>query len=510
MSSPNVPNMDRGVLLQAAAGLLLCALGYFLAHRESYELRTVLATAGGCDMPIDIYEPRSGTPLGSVVLFHGLSANRKVMSFTAQEFANQDLRVFVPDLPGHGKTPGPFSPERVEFCADALLRDLAIRSVIIPARTILAGHSMGGAIAARVAAHFSVAGVIAISPAPMHPAPGLPAEMLLFPTPPILARHSLVLSAAWEPATAREIAKDLVAQSADSSNKYDTVLRTTHVSILFAPAAFAAIRSWTAQVLGTSSEAPLPKNLPVTGCLLGLVGLSLLAPPFLREMTASSFEKLPDDSIAPPSLLRTALLLAIFGSSAIIFLHFFVPFRFLHIFQGDYLTSFLFLVGASTLVVRLDCVPALKSFFTSTTAAAAAAAVVLVLLFGAWFELTFYEAWLTLARWLRFPILFLTLLPWHLAEEVFLGSPSINPRFHRLLHALVFRTILWLALLGGTLYLHSAQFAFVLLVVYFVLFSILQRMAMDVIRARTRSIPAAAIFGAILLAGFALAILPIA
>src|SRR5216684_2019924 len=123
MSFTGPAKLSPRVLLQAAAGLLLCALGFYLTHRELYEVRTVLATAGGCNMPTDIYEPRSGTPLGSVVLFHGLSANRKVMSFTAQEFANQDLRVFVPDLPGHGKTPGPFSPEHVEACGEALLRD---------------------------------------------------------------------------------------------------------------------------------------------------------------------------------------------------------------------------------------------------------------------------------------------------------------------------------------------------------------------------------------------------
>ncbi len=509
MSSANIPKMDRSVLLQAAAGLLLCALGYFLAHRESYEVRTVLATAGGCNMPTDIYEPRSGAPLGSVVLFHGLSANKKVMSFSAEGLANQDLRVFVPDLPGHGKTSGPFSPAHAESCADALVRDLAIRRAILPERTILAGHSMGGAIAARVASHLGVAGVIAISPAPMHPAPGLAPALLLFPTPPVLAPHTLVLSAAWEPATAGQIANDLVTQSADASNKYEVIPRTTHVSVLFAPATFEAIRSWTEQVLGISAEAPLPKNLPALGCMLGLFGLSLLAPPFLREMSASPPEKLLDDSNLPFSLFRTVLLLALFGSLALVVLRFVVPLRFVHIFQGDYLASYLLLIGVALLAIRRQAIPALKSFFSSATASGAAAAVLLVLLFGAWFELTFYEAWISPGRWLRFPVLFLALLPWHLAEETFLGSPSLNSRVPRVLHALCFRTILWFILLVGTLYLHSAQFLFVLLAVYFVVFSILQRMAMDVIRARTRSVPAAAIFGAILLAGFALAILPI-
>jgi len=197
-----IPTHRRG-LFQAGVGVVLCAIGFFLAHREPYEVHTVLATAGGCTMPTDIYEARSGMPVGSVVLFHGLSANRRVMTFTAQEFANQDLRVFVPDLPGHGKTPGPFSPQRVESCAETLVRDLAARKAIVPERTLLAGHSMGGAIATRVAAHFPVAGVLAISPAPMHPAPGLAPELLLFPEPPVLAAHSLVLSASWEPFSIR-------------------------------------------------------------------------------------------------------------------------------------------------------------------------------------------------------------------------------------------------------------------------------------------------------------------
>jgi pimeloyl-ACP methyl ester carboxylesterase len=503
--------MPRRALLQLAAGLLLCALGYFLAHRESYQVSTVLATAGGCNMPIDIYEARSGTPVGSVVLLHGLSANKKVMAFNAQEFANQDLRVFVPDLPGHGKAPGPFSPARVEFCADALLRDLAARRAILPERTILAGHSMGGAIAARVAAKFPVAGVIAISPAPMHPAPGFAPEVLLFPTPPPLTPHSLVLSAAWEPAAVQQIAHDLVTQSADASNKYEVIPATTHVSILFAPATFEAMRAWTSQIFGTSPETPFPKNRQSLGCLIGVLGLSLLAPPFLREMTTSQKAiQTPAVAIPPQPFFRTALTLTAFSACAAVLLHFFVPFNFLHIFQGGYLASYLFLVGAATLILQRKSIPSLKMFFTSSTAASFAAAILLILLFAAWFEITFYEAWLTPARWLRFPLLALFFLPWHLAEEILLGSPGSASRWRRMLHFFLFRTFLWLILVAAILYLHSAQFVFVLLVVYFVLFSILQRLATDVIRAQTRSLAAAAIFGAILLAGLVLAILPVA
>src|SRR5262249_45554385 len=147
--APAAPTMNRRLLLQAAAGLLLGALGYYLAHRETYEVHTVIASAGGCQMATDIYEPRSGTPVGAAVLFHGLAANKKVMTFNAQEFANQDLRVFVPDLPGHGRTPGPYSPTRDDSCALSFVQDLAARKAIIPERTVLAGHSLGAAIAIR-------------------------------------------------------------------------------------------------------------------------------------------------------------------------------------------------------------------------------------------------------------------------------------------------------------------------------------------------------------------------
>jgi hypothetical protein len=213
----------------------------------------------------------------------------------------------------------------------------------------------------------------------------------------------------------------------------------------------------------------------------------------------------------PPHLfLRASLVLIVFSAFAVVLLHFFVPFKFLHIFQGGYLASYLFLVGVAVLVLLRKSLPPPENFFSKKIVASSAAAILLILLFAAWFELTFYEAWPTPARWLRFPLLAFFFVPWHLAEEILLGNPGSASRWRRMLHFFLFRVILWLILVAAILYLHSAQFAFVLLVVYFGLFSILQRLATDVIRAQTRSPAAAAIFGAILLAGLVLAILPVA
>ena len=509
--------MNRRTLLQAAIGLLLCALGYFAAHREYYEVHTVLSTAGGCQMATDIYEPPSGSPLGSVVLFHGLAANKKVMAFNAQEFANQDVRVFVPDLPGHGRTPGPYSADRDDSCALALVQDLAARKAIIPERTILAGHSLGGAIAIRAAGKFPVAGVIALSPAPMRVAPGFSAEVIPFHNLPVLAPHSLVLTGQWEPGPLRSLAQELVAPPSSSStavpmrepaSKYRMIPRTSHVSILFSKKTFAELRAWTAQLLGTNPDAPFPRNMPALGCMLGIVGLSILVPPFLREMNAVS-KSSPQVRLPKPSFGKAlALVFGVALGVAVLLALRVVPFHFVRLFHGDYLAVFLCLSGLVILVFSYKSL--LKFPFPTSLASTAASALVLVLLFAGWFELTFYEAGLTPARWFRFPLVFLLLLPWHFAEEILLGQPTCTPDWRRLFKAFAFRAAVYFVLYIAIVYLHSGAILLFLLLAYLVFFSVLQRLACDLVGFRTQSPAAAAIFGAILLTAFALAIFPIA
>src|SRR3989475_10581252 len=178
--------MKSPQIVRAIAGVLLCAAGLWLALPTPYRERTFLIDAGGCRLETTIVEKQEGGSQGSVLLFHGISANKKIMSYLARGFAEQGLRVYVPDLPGHGRTPGPLSPVRAEQCAESLLRELLARGMISANRTILAGHSMGGAIAERSAARVPVAGLIGISPAPMRAAHGVTPEKLLFTDPPEL------------------------------------------------------------------------------------------------------------------------------------------------------------------------------------------------------------------------------------------------------------------------------------------------------------------------------------
>ena len=133
----------------------------------------------------------------------------------------------------------------------------------------------------------------------------------------------------------------------------------------------------------------------------------------------------------------------------------------------------------------------------------------LFLLFSAWLELPLYESWLTPAKWLRFPFLFLAFLPYHIAEEICLGPSENKSTRLRFAAGLSLRAVAWAALALGVMYLHSGEILMVLLLPYFVLLHLLQRRGMDLVRQETGSAAAAAVFGAILLTGFCLVIFPV-
>jgi len=208
-------------------------------------------------------------------------------------------------------------------------------------------------------------------------------------------------------------------------------------------------------------------------------------------------------------IFRALLEVALASILAVTILYFWIPLQFVHIFQGDYFSAFLLLVGMGLLVVHCkEIAPALHAKPIALFTAAGAALLLHVLIMG-WFELTMTETTLTAARWLRFPAVLAAVLPYHLAEELLLGSPAARPPARRLTWALLFRLVGWAALIAAVFVLHSGQIFLVLLAVYFALFCLLQRLGMAVVGKSTGSPLAAALFGAILLAGFCLVVFPI-
>ncbi len=505
--------MKHKKALLAAAGILLILLGAALTlySARGFTVRHYLVNAGSCPLTMDVVQ-KSGLvedpQHGTVVLFHGLAANKIIMSYLAHTFAAQGLTVYIPDLPGHGRSNGPFSPDQAETCAGSFVRGLAARGLVLPDHTILAGHSMGGAIALRIAPKIRPAGVIAISPAPMQAAHGASAENLLYLIPPPLQPNTLILVGQYEIPSLAATAADLAASHPDSTIEFASIPGNSHVSVLFSPIVAARVQDWAARVLHLPSGAAIPSRANVLGCLLGLSGIVLLAGPFLRETLGS---EVPSESrsISLPSLTRLFLEFTVVSLAVIFLLRYWMPLRPLPLYQGNYLASFFLLVGLALLLLHPRLAQSQFSAKPLVLLSTAFTAFLLHFLITGWFDLTFSYAWLTLHRWARFPVFFLAVFLFFYALEALLGPACDVRPARRLFLSLLLLTIVWLALVGGVLYLQSGEILLVLLALYFILVLFLIRMGAQLVRRHTASPAAAALFGAILLAGFCLVLFPL-
>lgn len=524
--------MKLGKGARAGLAVALCVVGLVLARANTqYREASVVIGAGGCHLVTDVVDRGADDVQGYVVLFHGLSANKKIMQYIARGFAEENLRVFVPDLPGHGRTKGPFSFERAESCAENFVRELIGRRGIDAERTMLAGHSMGGAIAIRVGARVANAGVIAISPAPMRAAHGVPAEILPYRDPPPLPAHTLVMAAATEPLGIRELSRDLVTEDRSGTAKFVFVPRATHVSVLFDARVAKAAQEWAAQALGLGGQAEMPSVLPGIGSLLGLVGILLLAGPFVRETlgarrgvagSAASSDETTREAVGKrrssiPWVLAKVSAVSLF---AVVVLRFWNPLAFLRLYNGAYFASFLLIVGVSLLLIHRCEIFAVYEgnwgtgfmsarFRPYTLLFALLSGLVVHLLVTIWFDATATEAWLTAGRWLRLPVFFMAALAAMLGEEASLGGPDAIRKWRRVALAMGMRALAFGVLVLGIFVLHSGAILMILLALFLGLFSLFQRMGVDLVRRETDSALAAAVFGAILLAGFCLVIFPV-
>lgn len=502
---------QKKLFLQAVAGILCLLIGGALAlyPTRRYAERRYVVDAASCRMNLLMIaraDLAAQPETGSVVLFHGLAANNLIMQYLARAFAELGLRVFVPDLPGHGRSPAGFTPAQAESCSGSLLRGLAARGMISPDRTILAGHSLGGAIALRLAEKFRPAGVIAISPAPMIAAHGVTSENLLYHSLPILTPNTLILAGQFEPKGLRENAADLATHFQDLSVKFTLVPWNTHVSILFSPTVARDSQAWASRVLSLPNDAPLPSHAGLFGCLLGIFGLVLIAGPFLREMVGKAPPTdLEASTPVPP--FRAALEVALLSIVALQILHYWMPLRIVHLFEGDYLASFFLMVGLGLILLHLPL--ARQSFHTrrGLILGAIVAGFLLHFLITGWFELTLTGSWLSLQRWLHFPLFLLAAFFFLYGIEVVAGPILNGPKRFALWFSLI--VLAWLPIAAGVFYLRSGEILLVLLSPYFAILFLLLGLGIQLVRRESGSLTAAALFGAILLAGFCLVLFPL-
>ncbi|MFY9585114.1 MAG: alpha/beta fold hydrolase [Candidatus Acidiferrales bacterium] len=494
----------------AVLGVALLAAGaHLIRPARGPEHDTVLDDA--CRTPLRVLEPPTPKPAGYAVVFHGLSASRRIMQTLGQQLAAAGLRVYLADSPGHGDSAEPFTHARAEQCAAEVVETLERRGEISLDRTVLVGHSMGGAIAIRLVDRFPTPATLAISPAPMILPRRMPANLLIVSASLDLIR---LKNQAFELRRAAGGERTAPADFVERRAVYLAVIpRSTHTSLLYDPQVARLVDGWVRAALGEATRIPTaPLVHPVAGSALGLVGLLMMFP-LAAGLGAGLFAagRKGTPTLSPPGAVDALLRWVLVALVAVGALNFWVPLGWLHLMTGAYLASFLLLTGAMLLAfLWKQAKPALQLDVRSMVFAG-------VLAFGAvagmalWMNWQLTDAWPIAARWMRLIPLVLACLPYTLAEAVALGSPGQRKGGFRFLLFCGFRLVLWLAVVFAIIAFGfgAGQVLVLLLAAYMATFSILDRLGADAAWRRTDSPAAAALFSAILTAWFFAAVFPL-
>jgi pimeloyl-ACP methyl ester carboxylesterase len=541
--------MSRRALAWAALGGALLLVSAWAIRKTEVPAENFTMVVGGYRVPVTVIEPPRTGRARATIVFHGLAANRRVMRLLGENLAADDgVRVYLVDLPGHGDNTEPFSFARAEECAAALVEKLWREGMISPAQTAVVGHSMGGAIAIRLADRLAVAATVALSPAPMILPHRMPANLLIisaqYDIPPLRHQAEILSAAGGRDRTTRVDFAQLHAfhlELARGANHHSLLLdpdvaaqTASWMEDSFGSAEAEASRSagWTDQVNWGSFAAPhrgrpkvglaealIARTAPVTG----LAGLLLMFPVAVAMAAKHSPERangspLPlrrpvattTESVAGPNLSLTLLEGEVFTLAGVLLLTLVVPLRFLHMYSADYLASLLLVVGV--LLLGFNHAAAQRTWTWSTRAILGGAVVgfAVILAAGAWMSWRLADFWLNGARWTRFVELLPFCFVFSFAEEVVLGPVRRGRQgAPRWLLFLLLRFEVWFAAALAFYALASGQALIGVLAPALAAFSVLQRLGTDQIRVRTGSAVGAAVFGAILAAWFLAAVYPL-
>jgi pimeloyl-ACP methyl ester carboxylesterase len=526
--------VKRWQIILAVVGVIFLALGSRWIRVAELPKQELWLDAGGCHTPMTVLDPPADVkPAGGIVLLHGLSANRRLMMYLAEDFAGHGFRAYAIDLPGHGDSRDAFSFARAEECATAVVESLIHSGQLDPKRTILLGHSMGGAIAIRMADRDPLASTIALSPAPMNAPQRMPANLLVFSASADLGILKRVAQGLSDAARGERTApEDFLQQRAFDLRRLP---RSTHTSLLSDRRVAHDSEKWAMQALFPDIAADtLTLNLDLAtyetfgqgrrrlaGGVLGFLGILLLFPLVVSlaakfaapALAIDASEAAASQIESPGNHPSTRLLLgetALCGMIGVLLLVLGVPLNFLHLYTGAYLASLLFIVGILLLVFNFGFAMEYASLRIRPLAAAAALGFATFLAVGAWLNWQLDDAWLNAPRWLRFAGVLPVVWIYCFAEEVVLGPVHHGlERAVRFAIFLVLRAELFLACTLAWYFFASGQVLIPLLFIFLAAFSILQRVATDALRSRTASAAAAALFGAILASWFIVGVFPL-
>ena len=305
---------------------------------------------------------------------------------------------------------------------------------IDPRTTVLVGHSMGAAIAIRMADREPVLATIAISPAPMKMPMRMPANLLVFTAQfdiPTLAKEAKDLEAA---AGGDRKARRILRSCARSSWNAFRLRRTPACCLIVASRTGQSLWAMRALFPNVATET-LALNVDLAtyetfnfgrrrlaGAVLGLIGLVLLFPlaasgvvqlfdqifrtggdradsEWATDLHNDSQVAASDRVPGPAMVLVEGIVSALIG---VVILVLFVPLKFLHLYSGDYLASLLLIYGALLLILNRSAARAAFSLDIATKIAAVVLGIGTILAVGAWLNWQLTDGWLNAPRWLRF------------------------------------------------------------------------------------------------------------
>ncbi len=517
----------RTEVFLAIAGGVLMLTGGTLTRKNRLPARSITLN-DACHTPATIIERRidwipEGASLSyNAIVLHGLSANRRVMYSVGQRIAEAGIRVYLLDSPGEGDSKERFSFRNAERCAEESIASLARSGQIEMNRTVFVGHSLGGAIAVRLADQFpDAAGTIALSPAPLVLPRRIPANLLIvsaqFDPPQLVSAAKQLLSSAGGPRTAEA---DFQQRRAVG---FLRVPWEMHSSVLLQSRATSAAEDWAVQALGIPARGPVTRHegLALLGCVIALVGLLLpfpLAATLVCRVFGSRSARTQSANLAGE---RSAALHGHFGAGSILLRGLVVaivaagllipgvPLRALHLYGADYLTSFLIFAGLLLFALLPRAIRGDAGIGTGNVMAGGALGLLFAMALGAALNWQVFDFWPNAPRWWRFALLVLACWPYFVAEELALGPPRNTGNFGRWGVFLGLRIELFLALALGYFGFRSGQFLPLLLAPALLILSIAQRFGGDALRRRTGSAAAVATFDAILAAWFLATVFPL-
>jgi pimeloyl-ACP methyl ester carboxylesterase len=507
----------------AVAGIIFLILGTKWVRSGALPEQRIVLDAGGCHTPATILNPRiTDEPPGTVILLHGLSANRRIMMYLASEFAGHGLQVYALDFPGHGDSEDSFSFAKAAECAGAAVESLSRSGRIDPTKTILVGHSMGGAIAIAMSDRLPVAATIAISPAPMILPKRMPSNLLVFSGEYELGVLHRAAASLFQAAGGNRASPEDFAQKRAFDLRY--VAHATHTSLITDRNVAHQSERWIMQTLFPDiPPETLALNLDLApyatanrgrhrlaGAVLGLIGILFLFPFCATLITSlSGRPRAESDGTRPPYAL-SLVEVAVAALAGVLLLILGDPLKFLHMYTADYLLSLLLIVGIVLLILNRSYIRAVWPPNVSSFAVAAILGFAVFLAVGGWLNWQLDDAWLNAPRRLRFFGILPIAYVFCSAEELVLGPVHSGRR--RALRFGVFvllRLEIFLACTLAYYKLMSGQVLIPLLFVFLAAFSILQRLAADGVRARSGSATAAILFSAILAAWFVASVFPL-